>query len=163
MKNLILSLFLWCIFSLPAMAQTCKDYNNTLTIPEDIGSGTATITGQVCFTAADLSQPMTGSATVTFDNFSNSGEYNVNFSATGSFNFEYYANSIDPTPTEIRVKYMDGPVSYIVNNQTYEVYFNDLEYTLDAQGNQITATGSVTINGNTTEAANVNFGYVRMF
>jgi len=58
---------------------------------------------------------------------------------------------------------MDGPVSYIVNNQTYEVYFNDLEYTLDAQGNQITATGSVTINGNTTEAANVNFGYVRMF
>ena len=58
---------------------------------------------------------------------------------------------------------MDGPVNYTVNEQVYEVYFNDLEFTFDAQVQQITATGSVTINGNTVEAGNINYGYVRMF
>lgn len=164
LKQLFLSLiFLLYSFSVLAI-QTCQPVNITgsaETLPNFQGQGSVNISGDICANV-DISNPQAGSTStgnlaITFNSFSYSA---ANFTMTGSFDLIYSYNANTSAPA-VQLTYNGGPINYMVDGQSYEVYYNNLQINMDSAYQYVDMTGSLTLNGQEIPVENIPYEYLR--
>jgi uncharacterized membrane protein len=147
--------FLLCFvcFGAPAQAQSqtqsCFSANTPVVVA--YGTGTISISYQVCFTSADFSS-FNWTGTVTYNNVNWGGGFSIN----GAMNLvvNYSANSISS------IAFNGGPLNYVIGGQPYVVSFNNLTFNF-SPGFQVSgATGTLSINGVPYGGDPVYWGYL---
>lgn len=149
MKKLVFFAFL--LFStISAHAyQACQPVNWVLdssTYPEYQGTGSVTLSGDVCTSG---SNNVNATLQATYDNFGYlpdvfvvNGAFTLTFDIQSSENSSSYSGN-DYTAT---MTLNGGPVNYVTDSDTYAVTYNNVVLYLDSANQIINMSGSITVN-----------------
>jgi len=162
-KNNILLILSLCFISQLSFAQgQCQNISMTSSAEQVAafqGTGSVTIKGDLCvtFNPATYAAQTSGNLAIYFNQFSYDKAYG--FSMTGGFNILYSSNT---QPLEVKLTYDGGPINYMINGQSYEVYYQNLQLNMDASMQYISATGGATVNGVYMPAENIPYEFLRI-
>jgi len=122
----------------------------SLTVP--YATGSIAIAYTVCFPSQTNFSSFYWDATMTYNNVSFDGSFQINGSMKMTLNFAGQAIS--------SVVFSGGPLTYTISGQAYTVSFNNLTYTLNNAFQPGSPTGSLVINGVNYPADTAYFAYL---
>lgn len=154
MKKLVTSI-IFCFLPMLASAELCESYSEELTG----SSGTLKLSGDICLQDNSYSGPVTGTINVSYDQYSADGSIQID----GQLILSYESDSVSPEATTLTLTYSGGPVTYTVGEQTYEVVYQNLIYTFDGDMQQTSESGNILLNGETHEAKDTPYSYIKLF
>lgn len=159
-KRVLFSIFFMFSLSISAQQQ-CSQINITTSesTPGFTGFGSVSINGDMCV-VIDMTTYTTqssGTFNIQFNQFS----YNPsNFTMSGNMTIDFAMSTAQPMSATM--SYNGGPVNYIIDGQSYEVYYQNLQINLDPFMQYINASGGVTVNGQYLPAENIPYDYLRV-
>jgi len=138
-----------------ASAEICESYSEELTGT----SGTVKLSGDICLVNNRYDGKVNGTVNIAYSEYSADGS----ITSDGSVILDYTSDSVSPSASTLTVTYNGGPVTYTVGGQEYEVEFQNLSYTFDGEMNQTSESGNILLSGESVEAKNTPYNYVKLF
>ncbi len=114
-------------------------------------SGSISIAYQLCPISPDFSS-FTWNGTITYNNVNWGSGYSINGNV--SLVLTYASNSINS------IEFTGGPLNYTIGGHPYTVDFNNLTFNFNNTFTVVSATGSLTINGQTVTGNGVYWAYL---